>query len=72
MAEQGNVQGNPNTVSEQEAQDKVLGSENFFDQLEGSVNGMVNDGQAQTEAEVTPSEVAPDRQPTQSQSGSRA
>ena len=70
MAEQGNVQGNPNTVSEQEAQDKVLGSENFFDQLEGSVNGMVNDGQAQTEAEVTPSEVAPDRQPTQSQSGS--
>ena len=32
MAEQGNVQGNPNTVSEQEAQDKVLGSENFFDQ----------------------------------------
>jgi len=71
MAEQGKMQSNPNTVSEQEAHDKVLGSENFFDQLEGNVNGMVNDGQAQTEAEVTPSESG-SKQAThvESQSGS--
>tara|TARA_R110002020_G_scaffold107738_3_gene250056 strand:- start:1414 stop:2313 length:900 start_codon:yes stop_codon:yes gene_type:complete len=54
MAEQGKNQGNPG--SDTEVQDQVLGSSDFFDQLEGSVNGMVSEGQTQTEAEVTPSE----------------
>ena len=67
MAEK--VEGNP--MDEKDVQNKVLGSGDFFNQLEDGVNGMVNDGPAQTEAEVTPSEVAPNRQPTESQSGSK-
>ena len=54
MAEKGKEQGNPMTDSD--VQNKVLGSNNFFNQLEDSVNGMVNDGQTQEETEVTPSE----------------
>ena len=67
MAEK--VEGNP--MDEKDVQNKVLGSGDFFNQLEDGVNGMVNDGPAQTEAEVTPSEGAPNRQPTESQSGSK-
>ena len=54
MAEQRKNQGNPGTNSE--VQDKVLGSSDFFNQLEDSVNGIVSEGQTQTETEVTPSE----------------
>ena len=54
MAEKGKEQGNPMTDSD--VQNKVLGSNNFFNQLEDSVNGMVNDGQTQEETEVTPSD----------------
>jgi|TARA_R110002012_G_scaffold193148_1_gene360754 hypothetical protein len=69
MAEKGRDQGNPGTESE--VQNAVLGSSDFFNQLDDSVNGMVNDGQAQAEAEVTPSESG-SRQAThiESQSGS--
>ena len=52
MAEK--VEGTP--MDEKDVQNKVLGSGDFFNQLEDGVNGMVNDGPAQTEAEVTPSE----------------
>ena len=67
MAEK--VEGNP--MDEKDVQNKVLGSGDFFNQLEDGVNGMVNDGPAQTEAEVTPSESG-SKQAThvESQSGS--
>jgi len=68
MAEK--VEGNP--MDEKDVQNKVLGSGDFFNQLEDGVNGMVNDGPAQTEAEVTPSESG-SKQATheKSQSGSK-
>ena len=57
MAEQGNTQGNPTTVDQNEAEDAVFGSGDFFGQMEKSVNGMVDDGQeTQSETEVTHSE----------------
>ena len=57
MTDQGNTQGNPTTVDQNQAEDAVFGSEDFFGQMEKNVNGMVDDGQeTQDETEATHSE----------------
>jgi hypothetical protein len=49
MNDENTVQSNP---SQESAEDKVFGSENFFDKLEDGVNGMVSDGD-RPEAQTT-------------------
>ena len=50
MENENAVQGNPN--DQQSKEDAVFGSENFFDELEAGVNGMVSEG-SQPEAPTT-------------------
>ena len=63
MAQEETVQGNPETPNQQQAEDSVFGSENFFDQLEEGVNGMVSEGHPESPTtDVTPSDNGPQQE----------